>query len=314
MWGIFGSSKEEEPTKSTPQAPAQPSFWQRIKKQLVGKTTIDEDTLDALEEALITADVSLHTTTRIITRLEECVAQEHYTDIKALYKLLKEEINQLIQLDTTPEATQEGLCITLVIGVNGVGKTTTIAKLAARRKKEGKDVLIAAADTFRAAAVAQVEAWGQRIDVPVVSRGMHVSPSTVVYEALTKALATDTQELIIDTAGRLHNKLPLMDELAKVGRVIAKRCPNITPEVLLVVDGNTGQNALQQAKAFATKIGVTGLVITKLDGASKGGILISLAAELNIPIKYIGTGEGVADLHTFDTQRYLDSLFAQQGL
>jgi fused signal recognition particle receptor len=309
---LFGKKEQEsldhglEKTKQ--------GFFERISKVIVGKTSVDDDVLDQLEEALIGADVGVDTTLAIIERIQERVKKDKYVSTSELNQILQDEIANLL-IDTpqdiagfqVPEAKKP--FITLVVGVNGVGKTTTIGKLAHHFKAAGNEVLLGAADTFRAAAVDQLTIWSERVGVPIVKQNMGADPSSVAFDTVQSAIARKSDIVFIDTAGRLHNKAHLMDELNKINRVIQKQIPDAPHEVLLVLDGSTGQNALEQAKQFMAVTNVTALAITKLDGTAKGGVLLAIAHQCKIPVKYIGVGEQLDDLILFDKVAFVQTLF-----
>ena len=291
------------------------AFFSKITKAIAGKSTVDEEVLDDLEEALVGADVGIETTVKIIDRIEKRVSKDKYMNSGELNKMLQEEIEALLvdaphsnsyafdsELPTKPY-------IILVVGVNGVGKTTTIGKLAYNFKKAGKSVLMGAADTFRAAAVDQLTIWSERVGVPIVKQDMGSDPAAVAFDTVQSALAKKSDVVLIDTAGRLHNKAHLMDELNKIKRVIQKTIPDAPHEVLLVLDGSTGQNAVEQAKHFTATTDVTALAITKLDGTAKGGVVLAIANQFKIPVKFIGVGEKMEDLLVFDKHEFVDSLF-----
>ena len=287
------------------------SFWSKIGRALAGKSQIDEGLLDELEEVLIAADVGVATTVKIIERLEQRVARDKYLSTAELNQLLKEEMTALLTVrapapPATPHTTPY---VVLVVGVNGVGKTTTIGKLAAQYKQAGQQVILGAADTFRAAAVGQLQQWGERVGARVVAQGRHTDPAAVVYETIQAGLRAQTDVILIDTAGRLHTKVNLMQELGKIRRTIQKLLPEAPQEVLLVLDGSTGQNAFVQAEAFIQTTAVTALAITQLDGTAKGGIVLGITDQFQVPVKYIGMGEGVADLHVFNPQAFVAALF-----
>ncbi len=287
------------------------SFWSKIGRALAGKSQIDEGLLDELEEVLIAADVGVATTVKIIERLEQRVARDKYLSTAELNQLLKEEMTALLTVrapapPATPHTTPY---VVLVVGVNGVGKTTTIGKLAAQYKQAGQQVILGAADTFRAAAVGQLQQWGERVGARVVAQGRQTDPAAVVYETIQAGLRAQTDVILIDTAGRLHTKVNLMQELGKIRRTIQKLLPEAPQEVLLVLDGSTGQNAFVQAEAFIQTTAVTALAITKLDGTAKGGIVLGITDQFQVPVKYIGMGEGVADLHVFNPQAFVAALF-----
>lgn len=291
-------------------------FFSKITKAIAGKDTVDEEVLDSLEEALIGADVGLDTTVAIIEHIEQRVKKDKYLGTSELNDILQEEMMAI--LANSPAHNHEGFGletakkphVILVVGVNGVGKTTTIGKLAYNFKKSGKAVLLGAADTFRAAAVDQLTIWSERTGVPIVKKEMGSDPSSVAYDAVESGIARDADVVIIDTAGRLHNKAGLMEELSKIRRVIGKKIADAPHEVLLVLDGSTGQNALEQAKQFTAATDVTALAITKLDGTAKGGVVLAIANQFKIPVKYIGVGERMEDLQLFNKAEFVDSLFS----
>lgn len=310
---LFG--KKEKETLDQGLQKTKEGFLSKITKAIAGKSTVDEEVLDHLEEALITADVGLDTTVEIIRRIEQRVAKDKYINTTELNKLLQEEIKNVL-VDAPEQAfknfelpVDKKPYVLLVVGVNGVGKTTTIGKLAYNYKKTGNQVMLGAADTFRAAAVDQLTIWSERVEVPIVKHAMGSDPSAVAFDAVSSALAKKADIVIIDTAGRLHNKAHLMEELSKIRRVIQKLIPDAPHEVLLVLDGSTGQNALEQAKQFTAATEVTSLAITKLDGTAKGGVVLAIANQLKIPVKYIGMGEKMEDLLIFDKHEFVDSLF-----
>lgn len=292
------------------------SFFSKITKAIAGKSTVDEEVLDSVEEALITADVGLDTTVEIIKRIEDRVARDKYLGTSDLNRILQEEMASILtnapssEFETFEVPAGKKPYIILVVGVNGVGKTTTIGKLAYNFKKNGKSVLLGAADTFRAAAVDQLTIWSERVDVPIVKKEMGSDPSSVAYDTVLSGIARNCDVVIIDTAGRLHNKAHLMDELSKIKRVVSKNIPDAPHEVLLVLDGSTGQNALEQAKHFTAATEVTSLAITKLDGTAKGGVVLAIANQFKIPVKYIGVGEKMEDLQIFNKLEFVDSLFS----
>ncbi|WP_118952270.1 signal recognition particle-docking protein FtsY [Taibaiella helva] len=292
------------------------SFFSKLTKAIAGKSSVDEEVLDSVEEALITADVGLDTTVAIINRIEERVAKDKYLGTAELNRILQEEIAGILtaapgnEFETFELPAGKKPYVILVVGVNGVGKTTTIGKLAYNFKKNGKSVLLGAADTFRAAAVDQLTIWSERVDVPIVKKEMGSDPSSVAYDTVVSGMARDVDVIIIDTAGRLHNKAHLMDELSKIKRVVSKNIPDAPHEVLLVLDGSTGQNALEQAKHFTAATEVTSLAITKLDGTAKGGVVLAIANQFKIPVKYIGVGERMQDLQIFNKYEFVDSLFS----
>lgn len=294
-------------------------FLSKITKAIAGKSTVDEEVLDDLEEALVTADVGIDTTLAIIERIEKRVARDKYVSTGELNTLLQEEIESII-VDASDDMHKsfdipEGKkpYVILVVGVNGVGKTTTIGKLAYNYKQSGKSVMLGAADTFRAAAVDQLTIWSDRVGVPIVKQAMGSDPSAVAYDAVQSAVSKNADVVIIDTAGRLHNKAHLMDELGKIRRTISKVIPDAPHEVLLILDGSTGQNAVEQAKHFTAATDVTAMIITKLDGTAKGGVVLAIANQFNIPVKYIGVGEKITDLIVFDKHEFVDSLFSLEN-
>ncbi len=313
MFGLFSKEKKQSLDKGLEKT--KDSFFSKLGKAIVGKSTVDDDVLDNLEEVLVSSDVGVETTLKIIDRIQQRVARDKYMNTAELDKILKEEIIGLLSptnasgpadfdtpLDKKPY-------VIMVVGVNGVGKTTTIGKLSAQFKKRGKSVILGAADTFRAAAVEQLRLWGERVGVPVVSKGMNTDPSAVAYDAVKEGVEKNADVVIIDTAGRLHTKVNLMNELTKIRRVMQKVIPDAPHEVLLVLDGSTGQNATIQAREFTRATDVTALAITKLDGTAKGGVVIGISDEFKIPVKYIGVGEKVDDLQVFDQVEFVDSLF-----
>lgn len=309
MFGLFSKEKKEsldEGLKKTKE-----SFFGKLGKAIVGKSSVDAEVLDNLEEILISSDVGVNTTIKIIGRIQKRVARDKYLGSSALDRILKEEIALLLtEKDVNASTTIEAKpYVIMVVGVNGVGKTTTIGKLSAQLKAQGKNVLLGAADTFRAAAVEQLKLWGQRVGVPVVAHGQNTDPSAVAFDAVTEGVKQQVDVIIIDTAGRLHTKTNLMQELSKIKRVIQKVVPDGPHEVLLVLDGSTGQNAVVQAREFTKATDVTALAITKLDGTAKGGVVIGISDEFGIPVKYIGVGEKVGDLQLFDKTEFVESLF-----
>lgn len=294
------------------------SFFGKITKALAGKSTVDADVLDNLEEVLITGDVGVSTTVKIIKRIEERVKKDKYVGADALNTLLKEEISGLLAENSKnhdsshfSEPLKNKPHVIMVVGVNGVGKTTSIGKIAYQYKQAGKSVILGAADTFRAAAVDQLTIWSERVGVPIVSQGMGADPASVAFDTLSSAKAKDADVVIIDTAGRLHNKVNLMNELTKIKNVMKKVLPDAPHEVLLVLDGSTGQNAVEQCKQFTAATDVTALAVTKLDGTAKGGVVIGISDEFKIPVKYIGVGEKMTDLQVFNAPEFVDSLFSK---
>lgn len=313
LFGLFGKNKKESLDKGLEKT--KESVFKKLARVVVGKSKVDDEVLDNLEEVLISSDVGVETTVRIIQRIEERVEHDKYMGVEELNQVLKEEIAALLQENTANEAVSFELpdngqpYVIMVVGVNGVGKTTTIGKLAYRFKEAGKKVVLGAADTFRAAAVDQLVIWAERVGVPIVKQGMGADPASVAYDTLSKAKAENADVVIIDTAGRLHNKVNLMNELTKIKNVMKKILPDAPNEVLLVLDGSTGQNAYEQAKQFTLATEVNALAITKLDGTAKGGVVIGISDQFKIPVKYIGVGEKIDDLQVFDRVEFVDSLF-----
>ncbi|KYG78963.1 signal recognition particle-docking protein FtsY [Roseivirga echinicomitans] len=313
LFGIFSKEKKESLDKGLEKT--KDGFFSKLSRVVAGKSKVDDEILDELEEILITSDVGVETTIKIIQRIEERVAKDKYLNTTELDRILREEIAELLSENNSEDLTEFTLPSThkphiiLVVGVNGVGKTTTIGKLAAQFKKQGKSVVLGAADTFRAAAVDQLKLWGERIDVPVVAHGMNTDPSAVAFDAVKKGVEMGADLIIVDTAGRLHTKVNLMNELIKIKRVMQKFMPEAPHEILLVLDGSTGQNAFMQAKEFTKATEVTALAITKLDGTAKGGVVIGISDQFKIPVKYIGVGEKVGDLQVFNKAEFVDSLF-----
>lgn len=314
----LGLTKKEKLDKGVEKS--RDGLMQKIGRAVAGKTKVDPELLDDLEEALITSDVGVKTTIEIIDRIEARVAQDSYFGEDEFNSLLKEEIVALLRESDTndaainPETDHEtSPHVILVVGVNGVGKTTTIGKLAHLYKKAGKKVLLGAADTFRAAAVDQLKIWSERADVPLVEQGQNADPAAVAFDTVSAAKARGVDVAIIDTAGRLHNKKSLMEELSKIKRVMSKVIEDAPHEVLLVLDASTGQNAMQQAKAFTDVVEITGLVLTKLDGTAKGGIVIGISHELNVPVTYIGVGERIEDLQLFEREKFVNALFGSSS-
>ncbi|HSU51801.1 MAG TPA: signal recognition particle-docking protein FtsY [Segetibacter sp.] len=310
---LFGKKEKESLDQGLQKT--KENFFTKITKAIAGKSTVDEEVLDQLEEALIGADVGLDTTIEIINRIEKRVAEDKYVNTSELNSILQDEIRQMLVV--SPENSYKDFStpsgkkpyVILVVGVNGVGKTTTIGKLAYNFTKSGKSVLLGAADTFRAAAVDQLTIWSERTGVPIVKQPMGSDPGAVAFDTVQSGVARGSDVIIIDTAGRLHNKLYLMEELGKIKRVIQKVIPDAPHEVLLVLDGSTGQNALEQAKQFTSATDVTALAITKLDGTAKGGVVLAIANQFKIPVKFIGVGEKMEDLLIFDKHEFVDSLF-----
>lgn len=310
--GIFGKEKKESLDKGLEKT--KESVFTKLSRAVAGKSKVDEEVLDNLEEVLVSSDVGVETTLNIINRIEARVARDKYLNTNELNKILKEEIVALLEKHENDETDFSSPLKTkpyviMVVGVNGAGKTTTIAKLANNFRNAGKKVLIGAADTFRAAAIDQLQIWADRAGVPVIKQQMGSDPASVAYDTLRSAVSSDTDVVLIDTAGRLHNKINLMNELSKIKRVMEKVIPEAPHEVLLVLDGSTGQNAFEQAKQFTSATDVTALAITKLDGTAKGGVVIGISDQFKIPVKYIGVGEKLDDLLIFNRFEFVDSLF-----
>ena len=315
--GLFDFfSKEKKETLDKGLEKSKESIFGRLTKAIIGKSKVDEDVLDDLEEILISSDVGVGTTVKIIRRIEERVARDKYSGVDELDKILREEVAALLQENRSQDIKDSYETdhlpkpyVIMVIGVNGVGKTTTIGKLASQFHKRGKKVVLGAADTFRAAAVDQLKAWGARVGVPVIEHGMNTDPSAVAFDAVKQGVEQNADVIIIDTAGRLHTKVNLMNELGKIKKVVQKFLPDAPHEVLLVLDGSTGQNAVIQAREFTKVTEITALAITKLDGTAKGGVVIGISDEFKIPVKYIGVGEKIDDLQVFNKLEFVDSLF-----
>lgn len=313
FFNIFSKDKKEVLDKGLDQT--KQSFFSKISKAIVGKSTVDDEVLDNLEEILLSADVGVTTTLRIIEKIQDRVLKDKYLGTNELNQVLKEEIASLLEENNTGDykdfsiPTQEEPYVIMVVGVNGVGKTTTIGKLAYQLKKQGKTVMLGASDTFRAAAVDQLKIWAKRVDVPIVEQGMNADPASVAFDTLQSAKAKNMDVVIIDTAGRLHNKVNLMNELTKIKNVMKKVVPTAPHEILLVLDGSTGQNAYEQAKQFSLATEINALAITKLDGTAKGGVVIGISDQFKIPVKYIGVGEGMEHLQVFNKVEFVDSLF-----
>ena len=313
LFGLFNKKKKETLDKGLEKT--KQSVFSKIARAVAGKSKVDDDVLDNLEEILISSDVGVDTTIKIIERIEERVARDKYVSTSELNGILRSTIAQLLTENNTGSNENWDLpddhkpYVILVVGVNGVGKTTTIGKLAYQFKKAGKKVYLGAADTFRAAAVEQIQIWGDRVGVPVVKQQMGSDPASVAFDSLQSAKANGADVVLIDTAGRLHNKVGLMNELKKIKDVMKKVVPSAPDEVLLVLDGSTGQNAFEQAKQFAAVTQITSLAITKLDGTAKGGVVIGISDQLKVPVKYIGLGEGMEDLQLFNKTEFVDSLF-----
>ncbi len=310
---IFSSEKKETLDKGLEKSKT--SFLNKLSKAVAGKSKVDEEVLDNLEEVLVTSDVGVNTTLKVIERIEARVAKDKYLGTDELNTILREEIAALLSETNSGEATEfttpEGIKphVIMVVGVNGVGKTTTIGKLAHQFKKQGLNVVLGAADTFRAAAIEQLQVWADRVDVPIIKQEMGSDPASVAFDTLQSAVTQNADVVIIDTAGRLHNKVNLMNELTKIKHVMQKVVNDAPHDVLLVLDGSTGQNAFEQAKQFTVATEVTSLAVTKLDGTAKGGVVIGISDEFQIPVKYIGVGEGVDDLQVFNKYEFVDSFF-----
>ncbi|MFZ6037541.1 MAG: signal recognition particle-docking protein FtsY [Bacteroidota bacterium] len=315
LFDIFSKGKKETLDKGLEKT--KESFFSKLNRAVAGKSKVDDAVLDQLEEILVTSDVGVDTTLKIIDRIEERVARDKYVNSEELTRILREEIAALLMENNSDDvddfSVPEGKkpYVIMVVGVNGVGKTTTIGKLAYQFKQRGLSVYLGAADTFRAAAVEQLVIWGERVGVPVIRQKMGSDPASVAFDTLNSAKANNADVVIIDTAGRLHNKINLMNELTKIKNVMSKVIPDAPHEVLLVLDGSTGQNAFEQAKQFTAATEVTALAITKLDGTAKGGVVIGISDQFNIPVKYIGLGEGMEDLQVFRRKDFVDSLFGE---
>lgn len=313
FFNIFSKDKKEKLDEGLDKT--KQSFFSKLTRAVGGKSTVDVEVLDNLEEMLVLSDVGVDTTLRIIKKIEERIAKNKYLGTSELNNVLREEVAALLEENnagnekefTIPE--QDDPYVIMVVGVNGVGKTTTIGKLANQLKKQGKSVVLGASDTFRAAAVDQLKIWAERVGVPIVEQGMNADPASVAFDTLQSAKAKGTDVIIIDTAGRLHNKINLMNELSKIKNVMKKVIPSAPHEILLVLDGSTGQNAYEQAKQFSLATEINALAITKLDGTAKGGVVIGISDQFKIPVKYIGVGEGVDDLQVFNKYEFVDSLF-----
>lgn len=308
-------SKEKKETLDKGLEKSKNSFFSKMSKAVAGKAKVDEEVLDELEEVLVRSDVGVATTIKIIDRIEARVARDKYLGTEELNEILREEIAGLLAENEPAEATAESIeavekpYVIMVVGVNGVGKTTTIGKLAYQLKKDGKNVLLGAADTFRAAAIDQLQVWADRTEVPLVKQQMGSDPASVAYDTVQSGVKKGSDVVIVDTAGRLHNKVNLMNELTKIKKVMQKVVPGAPHEVLLVLDGSTGQNAFEQAKQFTAATEVTSLAVTKLDGTAKGGVVIGISDQFQIPVKYIGVGEGMEDLQVFNKYEFVDSFF-----
>jgi fused signal recognition particle receptor len=315
FFGLFSKEKKETLDKGLEKT--KQSFLSKLARTIVGKSKVDDEVLDNLEEVLITSDVGVETTLKIIERIEQRVARDKVLGTDELNKILKEEIASLLEENNSGNSQDFNISkvdnqpyVIMVVGVNGVGKTTTIGKLANQFKQNNLKVVLGAADTFRAAAVDQLIIWSERVGVPIVQQGMGADPASVAFDTLQSAKSQNADVVIIDTAGRLHNKVNLMNELSKIKRVMEKVIPGAPHEILLVLDGSTGQNAFEQAKQFSLATDINALAITKLDGTAKGGVVIGISDQMKIPVKYIGVGEGINDLQLFDKNEFVDSLFS----
>ena len=316
LFGLFSKKKKE--TLDTGLEKSKTSMVDKLTRAVAGKSKVDDEILDDLEDILVTSDVGVDTTLKIIKRIEERVARDKYVGTSELKSILRDEVAALLAENGTTDGdsftlpTDAHPYVIMVVGVNGVGKTTTIGKLAYQFKQQGKRIVLGAADTFRAAAIEQLEIWGERVGVPVVKQQMGSDPASVAFDTLQSAVAQDADVVIIDTAGRLHNQVSLMNELSKIKRVMAKVVPDAPHEVLLVLDGSTGQNAFEQAKQFTAATDVSALVITKLDGTAKGGVVIGISDQFKVPVKYIGLGEKIEDLQVFRKREFVDSIFGDE--
>ncbi len=318
FFGLFGKEKKEDLNKGLEKT--KEGFFSKLAKTVVGKSTVDDEVLDNLEDALISSDVGVETTVKIIKNIEARVARDKYLNASELEDILREEVNMIMQQASSTQNTEdytlpagERPYVIMVVGVNGVGKTTTIGKLAHQFKSKGYQVLLGAADTFRAAAVNQLTIWSERAGVEIVKQGQGADPAAVAFDAVQSAKARGADVCIIDTAGRLHNKVGLMNELSKIKRVMQKVVPDAPHEVLLVLDASTGQNAIEQAKHFTAATEVTAIALTKLDGTAKGGVVIGIADQFKIPVKYIGVGEKMTQLQVFNSSEFVDTLFDKTG-
>lgn len=316
LFGLFSKKKKE--TLDTGLEKSKTSMVDKLTRAVAGKSKVDDEILDDLEDILVTSDVGVDTTLKIIKRIEERVARDKYVGTSELKSILRDEVAALLAENGTTDGESFTLpsdahpYVIMVVGVNGVGKTTTIGKLAYQFKQQGKRIVLGAADTFRAAAIEQLEIWGERVGVPVVKQQMGSDPASVAFDTLQSAVAQDADVVIIDTAGRLHNQVSLMNELSKIKRVMAKVVPDAPHEVLLVLDGSTGQNAFEQAKQFTAATDVSALAITKLDGTAKGGVVIGISDQFKVPVKYIGLGEKIEDLQVFRKREFVDSIFGDE--
>ena len=315
IFNFFSKEKKEDLDKGL--SKTKQSVFQKLSRAIVGKSKVDDEVLDSLEETLVTSDVGVDTTLKIIGRIEERISKDKYVDTSELNGILRTEISSLLQENNAPDEESFSVpntntpYVIMVVGVNGVGKTTTIGKLAYQFKKAGKSVILGAADTFRAAAVDQLKILGERVDVPVIAQNMGSDPASVAFDTLKSALTRNSEVVIIDTAGRLHNKIGLMNELTKIKNVMKKVIPAAPHDVLLVLDASTGQNAIEQAKQFTAATEVSSLALTKLDGTAKGGVVIGISDQFKIPVKYIGIGERMEDLQIFNRKQFVDSLFGE---
>ena len=312
LFGLFTKDKKEKLDKGLEKT--KESVFTKLSRAVAGKSTVDDEVLDNLEEVLVSSDVGVDATLKIIDAIEERVSKDKYLGISELNNILKEEIAKLLHVEDHSEEKfgipeMSDPYVIMVVGVNGVGKTTTIGKLASQFKSDGKKVMLGAVDTFRAAAVDQLKIWGERAGVPVIEKGMNADPASVAFDTLNSAKAQGMDIVLIDTAGRLHNKVHLMNELTKIKSVMQKVIPNAPHEVLLVLDGSTGQNAIEQAKQFTKATDVNALALTKIDGTAKGGVVIGIVDQFKIPVKYIGVGEAIDDLQVFNAYEFVDSLF-----
>ena len=316
LFGLFSKKKKE--TLDTGLEKSKTSMVDKLTRAVAGKSKVDDEILDDLEDILVTSDVGVDTTLKIIKRIEERVARDKYVNTSELKGILRDEVAALLAENGTTDGESFTLpadahpYVIMVVGVNGVGKTTTIGKLAYQFKQQGKRIVLGAADTFRAAAIEQLEIWGERVGVPVVKQKMGSDPASVAFDTLQSAVAQDADVVIIDTAGRLHNQVSLMNELSKIKRVMTKVVPDAPHEVLLVLDGSTGQNAFEQAKQFTAATDVSALAITKLDGTAKGGVVIGISDQFKVPVKYIGLGEKIEDLQVFRKREFVDSIFGDE--
>ena len=316
LFGLFSKKKKE--TLDTGLEKSKTSMVDNLTRAVAGKSKVDDEILDDLEDILVTSDVGVDTTLKIIKRIEERVARDKYVGTSELKSILRDEVAALLAENGTTDGESFTLpanahpYVIMVVGVNGVGKTTTIGKLAYQFKQQGKRIVLGAADTFRAAAIEQLEIWGERVGVPVIKQQMGSDPASVAFDTLQSAVAQDADVVIIDTAGRLHNQVSLMNELSKIKRVMAKVVPDAPHEVLLVLDGSTGQNAFEQAKQFTAATDVSALAITKLDGTAKGGVVIGISDQFKVPVKYIGLGEKIEDLQVFRKREFVDSIFGDE--